>query len=147
MASLKLFADRRGHPSRMCILFFQLNKIQFEEIHVKLLKGEFRTNTELPLQAIPVLKVTNAENHQNHQLILSQSTTILRYCAQKIPNIPENWYYPANLEKRAKVDEFMDFFHYSMNAVRLKQKQTMFSYDKCVVNNLKNATTRSGILA
>ena len=47
-------------------------------------------------------------------MVITESTTILKYLADKLPN--DKWY-PKNSEKRVKVDEFTDFFHFSMNAV------------------------------
>ena len=53
----------------------------------------------------------------NSKVTISQSTTILRYLSDKLPTQVDEKWYPRNLEQRAKVDEFVDFFHFSMNAV------------------------------
>ena len=49
-------------------------------------------------------------------LTISQSTSILRYLADTHPEIDEK-FYPKDPKNRAKVNEFMDFFHLPMNAV------------------------------
>ena len=109
MSNIRLFADRIGHPSRFCIQFLRLNKIPFEEVHVSLLKGETRDHPDLPFGQVPVMKT--ADN-----LTITQSTSILRYLADTNPQIPDQMF-PKSPEKKVKVNEFMDFFHFSMNAV------------------------------
>ena len=112
MSTLRLFADKISHPSRFCIQFLQINKIPYEEENVNLMRGANKNHPELPFKQIPVLKV-------NNDLTISQSTSILRYLADSYPEIDEK-FYPKSLDKRAGVNEFMDFFHSSMNAVSFK---------------------------
>ena len=109
MSTLRLFADKISHPSRFCIQFLQLNKIPYEHVTVNLMRGANKAHPELPFKTLPVLKVGN-------DLTISQSTSILRYLSDTHPEIDEN-FFPKDPEKRAKVNEFMDFFHSSMNAV------------------------------
>ena len=138
MKNLKLFADRLGHPSRFCIQFLQMNKISFEEHKVTLLKGicislnyisilsiswkkkfysgENKNHPHLPMKQIPVLQAELKNNNQ--PIVISQSTTILRYLSDKLEEVDDKWY-PKNLENRAKIDEFIDFFHFSMNSVSI----------------------------
>ena len=107
---MKLFVDKISHPSRFCLQFCKLNKIKVQEIHVNLLKGQNKTHSELPLmKQIPVLKC--------NQLTISQSTTILRFLAQT-KNVPEDFFPRKCPEKSAEVNEFMDFFHFSLNSVK-----------------------------
>ena len=68
-----------------------------------------KNHPELPYKHILVLKV-------NNDLTISQSTSILRYLEDKHPKINEK-FYPKSLDKRAGVNEFIDFFHSSMNVV------------------------------
>ena len=112
MSTLRLFADKISHPSRFCIQFLQINKISYEEVNVNLMRGANKNHPELPFKQIPVLKV-------NNDLTISQSTSILRYLADSHPEIDEK-FYPKSLDKRAGVNEFMDFFHSTMNAVSFK---------------------------
>ena len=109
MSTLKLFADKISHPSRFCIQFLQINKIPYENVTVNLMRGANKAHPDLPFKTLPVLKVGN-------DLTISQSTSILRYLADTNPDIDEN-FFPKDPEKLAKVNEFMDFFHSSMNAV------------------------------
>lgn len=115
MKNIILYADRLGHPSRFCIQFLQINKIQFEEVKVSLFSGECANHPDLPLKQIPVLKGTLEDTNEMFSIV--QSTTILRYLNDKLPKEIEGKWYPKNLEKRAKVDEFIDFFHFSLNPV------------------------------
>ena len=103
MANLRLFADRVGHPSRFCIQFLKLNKIPFEEVSVSLMRGQNKDHPDLPMNQVPVLKVSN------NDLTISQSTSILRYVADTNPQISEQMF-PKSPEKKALVNEFMDFF-------------------------------------
>ena len=121
MNNLKLFADRISHPSRFCIQFLKMNQIPFEEIKVSLLFGENANHPELPFKQIPVLQLS-VENDQRCQVPMTivQSTTILKYLSDKAgPTQVEDKWYPKNLEARAHVDEFVDFWHSSMNSVNL----------------------------
>lgn len=119
-SGLKLFADRIGHPSRFCIQFLKLNKIPFEEVKVSLMKGQNKNHSELPLGQIPVLKI-------DHDFSIAQSTTILRYLGDTF-HIEDNFYPKTCPIQKAKMNEFMDFFHYSMNAplVRAIQNQVFY---------------------
>ena len=113
MNNIRLFCDRVGHPSRFCLHFLQLNKIPHKEVPVLLLKGEPAKHPELPFGKVPVFRGTLTGSTYD-EVVITESTTILKYLADKLPN--DKWY-PKNSEKRVKVDEFTDFFHFSMNAV------------------------------
>ncbi len=132
MATIKLFGDRLSHPVRSIILFFRLNKIPFEEHQVTLLKvkkyiflkyfalnciefqGENVNNPNLPFDKIPTLSF---QTGSEQPFIVTESTSILRYCSQKLPQVPDSMYARNNLEDRIRIDEFFDFFHFYMNAV------------------------------
>ena len=68
------------------------------------------------MKQIPVLQAELKNNNQ--PIVISQSTTILRYLSDKLEEVDDKWY-PKNLENRAKIDEFIDFFHFSMNSVSI----------------------------
>ena len=113
MNQIKLFCDRIGHPSRFCLHFLKQNRIPHQEIPVLLLKGEPKKHPDLPFGQVPVLRAT-LTGSTHDEVVIAQSTTILKYLSDKLPT--DKWY-PKNAEKRAKVDEFVDFFHFSMNSV------------------------------
>jgi len=120
MATLRLFADKISHPSRFCLQFLQVNKIPFIEEKVNLMRGANKKHPELPFKTVPVLKVGD-------DLTISQSTSILRYLADTHPEIDEK-FYPKDPKNRAKVNEFMDFFHLPMNAALMRFIQNKAFY-------------------
>ena len=96
-----------------------------------------RNQPELSFKHILVLKV-------NNDLTISQSTPILRFLVDSHPETNEN-FYPKSLEKRAWVNEFMGFFHSSMNDLSFKLTACRLQ-DGCLMiawqlpdNCLKNA--------
>ena len=78
--------------------------------------GENKNHPDIPMKQIPVLQAELKNNNQ--PIVISQSTTILRYLSDKLEEVDDKWY-PKNLENRAKIDEFIDFFHFSMNSVSI----------------------------
>ena len=133
MNNIKLFCDRIGHPSRFCLHFLQLNKIPHKEVPVLLLKGEPAKHPELPFGKVPVFKGTLTGSTYD-EVVITESTTILKYLADKLPN--DKWY-PKNPEKRVKVDEFTDFFHFSMNAVsKIPIQKLDFQFSEYFISEL-----------
>ena len=141
MKNIKLFSDRMSHPSRFCIQFLKMNDIAYSEQKVDLLKGkhlildyndryrqqsinftkitqyylisgENFKNPDLPFKKVPVL---HAEIN-NQPIIIAQSTTILRSLCETLNNVDEKWF-PKKFHERYRINEFIDFFHFSMNAV------------------------------
>ncbi|KAK1265896.1 Glutathione S-transferase T2 [Acorus gramineus] len=84
---LKIYADRMSQPSRAVLIFCKLNKIDFEEIRIVLLKGQHRT---------PEFKEINPMG--------------------QVPAIVDGRFklferYPADLFKRAKINSILDWHH------------------------------------
>ena len=77
------------------------------------------------MKQIPVLQAELKNNNQ--PIVISQSTTILRYLSDKLEEVDDKWY-PKNLENRAKIDEFIDFFHFSMNSVSSTRELNAYLY-------------------
>ena len=66
----------------------------------------------MPFKKVPVL---HAEIN-NQPIIITQSTTILRSLSETLNNVDEKWF-PKTFNERYRINEFIDFFHFSMNAV------------------------------
>ncbi|EEF51174.1 glutathione-s-transferase theta, gst, putative [Ricinus communis] len=103
---LKLYVHRLSEPSRALIAFCKLNGIEFEEIEIDLVKGQHKS---------PEFKViTETEYHASKFEKLYHRTmychAILGYLASAFPGVADHWY-PADLQKRAKVHAVLDWHH------------------------------------
>lgn len=100
---MKLYMHPASNASRPVLLFAAEKKIDLETQVVDLLKGEHYGDAFTainPNRMVPVL--------QDGDFRLTESSAILKYLASKI-NAPE--YPTGDLQKRAKVDEAMDWFN------------------------------------
>ncbi|XP_048411742.1 glutathione S-transferase theta-1-like [Stegostoma tigrinum] len=102
--ALQLYVDLISQPCRSVYLFVQKNNIPFELKEVQLLAGEqhseeFRKLN--PLGKVPVIK--------DGDFTLTESVAILKYLACKYKT-PDHWY-PADLQSRARVDEYLAWQH------------------------------------
>ena len=99
------------------------------------------------MKQIPVLQAELKNNNQ--PIVISQSTTILRYLSDKLEEVDDKWY-PKNLENRAKIDEFIDFFHFSMNSVSISINMyiipTYYHYCQKKIISKKSHTNKCAIL-
>lgn len=101
---LQLYLDLMSQPCRAVYLFAKKNNIDFEFKHVGLFKGEHhspeykRVNL---LHKVPALK--------DGDFTLAESIAILLYLVRKF-DTPDHWY-PADLQTRARVDEYLSWQH------------------------------------
>ncbi|XP_050972223.1 glutathione S-transferase theta-1a [Labeo rohita] len=106
---LELYLDLHSQPCRSVLLFAKINKIPFEYKAVDLSTGE-QYGEEFGkvsiIRKVPVLK--------DGSFILTESIAILQYLAAK-HRTPDHWY-PADLERRARVDEFLSWQHTNIRA-------------------------------
>ncbi|MEE6504289.1 hypothetical protein FKM82_005126 [Ascaphus truei] len=104
MSDLALFLDLLSQPCRSVYIFAKVNHIPFQHREVLLSKGE-QLSKEFakvnPLHKVPALK--------DGDFTLSESIAILLYLARKY-NTPDHWY-PSDLQKRARVDEYLSWQH------------------------------------
>ncbi|XP_043910124.1 glutathione S-transferase theta-1-like [Protopterus annectens] len=99
---LELHLDLLSPPCRTVYIFAKKNGIPFEFKEVELMKGDHMSEEfgkVNPVRKVPALK--------DGDFTLAESVAILLYLARKY-KVPDHWY-PADLEKRAKVDEFMSW--------------------------------------
>eukprot|EP00057_Strongylocentrotus_purpuratus_P035092 XP_797660.1 PREDICTED: glutathione S-transferase theta-1 [Strongylocentrotus purpuratus] len=103
---VKVYVDMLSQPCRALILFLKNTKIPFEVVTISLRNGdqkkaEFTKVT--PLNTVPAI--------QDGDFCLGETVAIIRYLATKYSDlVPDHWY-PKNLKKRARVDEYMAFHH------------------------------------
>lgn len=101
---LKFYFDYNSQPCRALAIFCRIHGIQFEEEIVSFVTGQTRSEEFAkinPVKKVPVM--------DDDGWILTESIAIIRYlCASR--NISGNWY-PTDLKKRARVDEFLAWQH------------------------------------
>ncbi|XP_016147293.1 glutathione S-transferase theta-1-like isoform X1 [Sinocyclocheilus grahami] len=101
---LELYLDLHSQPCRSVFLFAKINTIPFEFKAVDLSACE-QYGDEFGkvsiIRKVPVLK--------DGDFILTESIAILQYLAAK-HHTPDHWY-PAELQKCARVDEFLSWQH------------------------------------
>ncbi|KAL8138923.1 hypothetical protein V2J09_004924 [Rumex salicifolius] len=103
--ALKVYADRMSQPSRAVILFCKLNRIEFEEIRIDIVKRQhmspdFREIN--PMHQVPAIV--------DGRMKLFESHAILIYLSCAFPGVADHWY-PADLSKRAKIHSVLDWHH------------------------------------
>lgn len=133
---LKLYYDLMSQPSRAVYLFLKAANIPFEARPVALQKGEHLTDafTEInPFQRVPAI------DHDGFKL--TESVAILRYLCAQFSH--EDHWYPSNVWKRARVDEYMSWQH-----TTLRIQGSMFFQYRVIrkpFNREKVDTFRSGL--
>uniref|UniRef100_K7F7G6 glutathione transferase n=1 Tax=Pelodiscus sinensis TaxID=13735 RepID=K7F7G6_PELSI len=114
---VELFLDLLSQPCRALFIFAKKNNIPFEFKHVELIKGQHlseefgKVNV---LKKVPALK--------DGTFTLAESIAILLYLRRKF-NTPDHWY-PSDLRKRARVDEYLSWQH---TAIREKGCRIFFT--------------------
>ncbi|KAM9260001.1 glutathione S-transferase theta-1 isoform 2-T2 [Cariama cristata] len=106
---LELYLDLLSQPCRSIYIFARSNNIPFEFKHVELFKGP--SNSEGAgkvslLKKVPALK--------DGDFTLAECTAILLYLSRKY-NTPDHWY-PSDIQKRARVDEYLSWHHANIRA-------------------------------
>ncbi|XP_061459075.1 glutathione S-transferase theta-1-like [Rhineura floridana] len=101
---LQLYLDLVSQPCRSVYIFAKKNRIPFEFKHVVLIQGQ---NREEDFSKVNMMKKVPALKDGN--FTLAESIAILLYLARKFKT-PDHWY-PADLQKRARVDEYLSWQH------------------------------------
>lgn len=104
MSELTLFLDLLSQPCRSVYIFAKANNIPFKFQEVRLFKGDQMAadyGKVNPLRKVPALK--------DGDFTMSESTAMLLYLANK-NKTPDHWY-PSDLQKRARVDEYLAWQH------------------------------------
>ncbi|KAL4716694.1 hypothetical protein ACJJTC_004813 [Scirpophaga incertulas] len=101
---LKLYYDLMSQPSRTLYILLKKANREFESKLVALKKGEHFSDefTKVNrIQRVPVI--------DHNGFILTESVAIVKYLAYR-RIIPESLY-PHDIEKQARVDEFLEWHH------------------------------------
>ncbi|XP_041057798.1 glutathione S-transferase theta-1-like [Carcharodon carcharias] len=101
---LELYLNLHSQPCRAVYIFAKKNNIAFEFKFIDLSTGQ-QLSEEFgkvnALQLVPAIK--------DGDFTLGESVAILKYLACKY-QVPDHWY-PADLQKRARVDEYLAWQH------------------------------------
>lgn len=101
-----IFLDMRSQPCRALMMFLKSSSIPYETSRVDVFKGEQKKPEYSNL--CPLMKVPGM---QDGSLSMSESVAIMRYLAAKHSDkYPDHWY-PADLSRRAKIDEYIAYHH------------------------------------
>ncbi|KAB5564494.1 hypothetical protein DKX38_004548 [Salix brachista] len=103
---LKVYVDRLSQPSRAIVIFCKVNKIDFEEVGIDLLKGQHLTPEfkEInPMGKVPAIVVDG-------KFKLFESHAILIFLASACPGVADHWY-PADPYRRAEIHSILDWHH------------------------------------
>ncbi len=106
---LQLYTHPLSQPSRAVEWLLKSNNIQYEPKMVDLVTGQHRTEAFLkinPNGRIPVLV--------DGDFILYESNSIMQYIAEKFGLTQM---YPTDLKQRAKVNQWLNWFHTNVSAI------------------------------
>ncbi|KAM4617015.1 glutathione S-transferase theta-1a [Polymixia lowei] len=108
---MELYLDLVSQPCRAVFLFARIVRIPFEYKSVELASGQQYGEEFGQISAVrkvPVMK--------DGSFILTESVAILKYMAEKFAgSVPDQWY-PADLQKRARVNEYLSWQHSAVRA-------------------------------
>ncbi|XP_068182461.1 glutathione S-transferase theta-1b [Antennarius striatus] len=119
--ALKLYLDMVSQPCRAVYMFAKKNNIPFTFKHVSLMKGE-----HLGEEFGKISITRKVPAMRDGDFCLVESVAIMMYMAQKF-NTPDSWY-PAGLQQRSRVDEFLSWQHLDLRVFGTK----MFWYKNLI---------------
>ncbi|KAM6965564.1 glutathione S-transferase theta-1a [Aplochiton taeniatus] len=109
---MELYLDLHSQPCRSVFLFAKIAHIPFDYKFVDLASGQHYGEDfgKVSLvRKVPVMK--------DGDFILTESVAILKYMAEKCASsVPDHWYPPGDLQKRARINEYLAWQHSAMRA-------------------------------
>ncbi|KAI1882439.1 hypothetical protein AGOR_G00250720 [Albula goreensis] len=113
---LELYLDLYSQPCRSVFIFAKKNKIPFEFKKIALFEGE-----QYGEEFRKINMVSKVPAIRDGDFTLSESVAILMYMAEKF-GTPDHWY-PADLQKRARVNEYLSWQH---SAIRMHGSKVLW---------------------
>jgi len=110
MASMKYYYDLMSQPCRAVYMLLRINNVPVELKPVAIRKGEHMS--EEYKQVNPFAKCPALEHDG---LIINESIPMSKYIIQKF-ELADHWY-PKDLKKRAKVDEYLHWQHFNTRLI------------------------------
>ncbi|XP_070820501.1 glutathione S-transferase theta-1a [Chaetodon trifascialis] len=108
---MELYLDLHSQPCRSVFMFAKAVRIPFEFKLVDLMSGQ-QYSEEFGkisvLRKVPVMK--------DGSFILTESIAILKYLVQKYSSSVADHWYPADLQQRARVNEYLSWQHMNLRA-------------------------------
>ncbi|XP_035515039.1 glutathione S-transferase theta-1a [Morone saxatilis] len=108
---MELYLDLHSQPCRSVFLFAKVVGIPFEFKDVNLAAGQ-QYSEEFGkisiMRKVPVMK--------DGSFILTESVAILKYMVQKYSSSVADHWYPADLQQRARVNEYLSWQHTNLRA-------------------------------
>ncbi|XP_041792475.1 glutathione S-transferase theta-1a [Chelmon rostratus] len=108
---MELYLDLHSQPCRSVFVFAKAVKIPFEFKLVNLTAGQ-QYSEEFGkisiMRKVPVMK--------DGSFILTESIAILQYMVQKYSSSVADHWYPADLQQRARVNEYLSWQHMNLRA-------------------------------
>ncbi|XP_005987166.1 glutathione S-transferase theta-1 [Latimeria chalumnae] len=102
--ALELYSDLLSQPCRALAIFLRVLGVPYTTRKTSLLEGEHKSAEYArinPMQSIPAMV--------EEGFVLTESVAIIKYLAARY-NAPDHWY-PADVRRRAKVDEYLAWHH------------------------------------
>ncbi|CAF1088981.1 unnamed protein product [Didymodactylos carnosus] len=110
MPKLLYYYDLMSQPCRALYIFLKMTKIPFDAKEIAIRKGEHLTSEYEklnPMKKVPVI--------DDNGFVLTESVAIFQYLCDKYKNEASSWY-PPELEKRARVNEYSNWQHLNLRA-------------------------------
>jgi len=107
--TLKLYHDLMSQPARAVYMFLKATGISYVDCPIALRKAEHLSEEYAkvtPFKKVPVI--------DDNGFVLTESVAILKYLAVKY-NVDDHWY-PKDIQKQARVDEYMNWQHLNLRA-------------------------------
>ncbi|XP_034027137.1 glutathione S-transferase theta-3-like [Thalassophryne amazonica] len=112
---MELYLDLISQPCRAVFMFAKIIGIPFEFKLIELVKGQ-QFSEEFGkisiVRKVPVMK--------DGDFILTESIAILKYMVQKYPTLVADHWMPADLQQRARVNEYLSWQHLNTRALGSK---------------------------
>ncbi|KAJ8286450.1 hypothetical protein GJAV_G00039380 [Gymnothorax javanicus] len=111
--ALKLYLDLWSQPCRSVFIFAKRNNIPFTFKKISLFEGEHHGE-----EFGKITMIRKVPAIRDGDFTLGESIAILTYMAEKY-RTPDHWY-PADVQKRARVNEYLSWQHTAMRMHGLK---------------------------